>query len=84
MGYLKNTINVQHAVTPLVFPAPDSPIVDQTTKSVELLISSVVPADRKIFCAPNVGTDTFTTSRAKTRNGYCKCKWFWKSNRNSS
>jgi len=56
MGYLKNTINVQHAQAPLVTTFGDSPIVDQTTKSVELTISSVVNADRKIFCAPSVGT----------------------------
>lgn len=65
MGYLKNTINVQHAVEPLVFPAPDSPIVDQTTKSIEFTISSVVAQNRKIFCAPSVGTETLPQAGLK-------------------
>tara|TARA_A100001391_G_scaffold151040_4_gene108593 strand:+ start:6614 stop:7135 length:522 start_codon:yes stop_codon:yes gene_type:complete len=65
MGYLKNTINVQHAQEPLVNTFGDSSIVDQTTKSVELTISSVVPADRKIFCAPTVGTATLLQAGIK-------------------
>ena len=59
MGYLKNTINVQHAQQPLItqgYGNNEVPIVNQTTKSVELTISSVVSADKKIFCAPSVGT----------------------------
>ena len=61
MGYLKNTINVQHAVKPLIsqgYGSNEVPIVDQTTKSVELTISAVVAAERKIECAPSVGSDT--------------------------
>lgn len=65
MGYLKNTINVQHAQRPLVTTFGQTPIVDQTTKSVELTISSVVPADRKIFCAPTVGTATLPQAGIK-------------------
>ena len=42
MGYLKNTINVQHAQVPLVTTFGNTPIVDQTTKSVEFTISAVV------------------------------------------
>jgi hypothetical protein len=56
MGYLKNTINVQHAQVPLVTTFGNTPIVDQTTKSVEFTISAVVNADRKIECAPSQGT----------------------------
>ena len=65
MGYLKNTINVQHAQEPLVTVFGNTPVVDQTTKSVELTISSVVPADRKIFCAPTVGTATLPQAGIK-------------------
>jgi len=59
MGYLKNTINVQHAVSPLINngygPTQQAPIVDQTTKSIEFEIISTVPADRKLFLAPVSG-----------------------------
>ena len=65
MGYLKNTINVQHAQEPLVTVFGNTPVVDQTTKSVEFLISSVVAAERKIFCAPSVGTDTLLQAGLK-------------------
>lgn len=69
MGYLKNTINVQHAVSPLITngygAAQQAPIVDQTTKSVEFTISAVVPADKKIECAPTVGTDTLPQAGLK-------------------
>ena len=68
MGYLKNTINVQHAVSPLVtngYGATAPPIVDHTTKSVEFTISNVVPAERKIECAPSVGTDTLVQAGLK-------------------
>jgi hypothetical protein len=61
MGYLKNTINVQHALKPLItqgYGTNTVPIVDQTTKSVEFTISGVVSAEKKIECAPTVGTDT--------------------------
>ena len=61
MGYLKNTINVQHAIKPLItqgYGSNEVPIADKTTKSVEFTISAVVPAERKIECAPSVGTDT--------------------------
>ena len=61
MGYLKNTINVQHALKPLItqgYGNNEVPIADQTTKSVEFTISNVFPAERKIECAPSVGSDT--------------------------
>jgi hypothetical protein len=68
MGYLKNTINAQHAVKPLItqgYGSNDVPIVDQTTKSVEFTISAVVAAERKIECAPSVGTDTLAQAGLK-------------------
>ena len=68
MGYLKNTINVQHAVKPLILQGygnNEVPIVDQTTKSVEFTISAVVPADRKIECAPTQGTDNLLQAGLK-------------------
>lgn len=61
MGYLKNTINVQHALKPVQtqgYGSNEVPIVDVTTKSVEFTISQVFPAERKISCAPSVGSDT--------------------------